>query len=178
MLSNNYRGGLTLVRGPSGYGKSQYALGYSRDDVCAHVEADMYMYNDKGEYQFEFNKLAEAHDWCYKTTEVYLRANFHVVVSNTFTRVWEMQRYYDLAQRLGVGFHVERMATKFQNDKGVPDEVVQRQEERMEDWPGEYFVVRKLHHRPGIDGDDDYSYWVQQSLPPDQYLKYKEEYNG
>ena len=55
-----------------------------------------------------------------------------VVVSNTFTRLWEMKPYKDAARKLGVEV-VERVMTgEWPNSHGVPADKVRQMRERFE----------------------------------------------
>jgi predicted kinase len=88
---------LFLLRGVPGAGKSTLAksLGGS------HMEADKY-FMDKGEYKFDPTKLKEAHAWCRNAVSVWMVNNTEkIVVSNTFTMEFEMQPYFDLAEKHG-----------------------------------------------------------------------------
>ena len=92
---------LVLLRGLPGAGKSTFAKMLVGDKDYCHKEADMFFVKN-GKYIFEPNKIREAHEWCQKTTEIFLNNGLSVVVSNTFTQRKEMQFYLDLAQSLNV----------------------------------------------------------------------------
>ena len=63
-----------------------------------------------------------------------------VYVSNTFTRVWEMQKYIDLANHHNAELVVYRCTGNFDNVHGVPSDKVQQMKERFEDCDGEIYV--------------------------------------
>lgn len=132
---------LTLIRGLPGSGKSSYAksivLGASQ--ITAHLEADMY-HMVRGVYQFDPNNVKAAHEWCFNATKVLLNSGVQVVVSNTFTMLWEMQRYLDLAQELGTWCVVYRCTGKYGNVHDVPADVLAKMAERFESYPGEWIV--------------------------------------
>lgn len=120
---------IVLIRGIPGSGKSTLAKtmkGY------VHVEADMYFINNDGEYQFDREKLKEAHEWCARFTESCVIDGYDVVVSNTFTRKWEMYAYFDIAERHGATVHVVTCNGSFDNVHGVPKEAVERMKARFE----------------------------------------------
>lgn len=132
---------LILIRGTSGSGKSTLARWYhQRYEDSVWLEADMYFQHDN-EYRFNPNKLRDAHDWCQTTARVLLQQGHDVIVSNTFTRIWEMQPYLDMAYGLGVPVTVYRMNQQFENTHGVPDEVVQKQHDRFEDYSEEVMAT-------------------------------------
>jgi predicted kinase len=97
---------LTLVRGLPGSGKSTFANTITNEfSVC---EADKFFYDKEGNYNFDTNKLSQAHKWCKEQVEVRMKDNQineqfypHIVVSNTFTKEWEMNEYFELAKQYG-----------------------------------------------------------------------------
>ena len=97
---------LTLVRGLPGSGKSTFANTITNEfSVC---EADKFFYDKEGNYNFDANKLSQAHKWCKEQVEIRMKDNQineqfypHIVVSNTFTKEWEMNEYFELAKQYG-----------------------------------------------------------------------------
>ena len=87
---------LFLLRGLPGAGKSTLAKSIGG----SHVEADMYFLNEQGDYNFDPAKLKDAHNWCRETAETAMkRGADKVIVSNTFTMEWEMDAYYEVAEK-------------------------------------------------------------------------------
>ena len=129
---------LILVRGVPGSGKTTYA----KTLVNYAIEADHYFVRIDGVYDFNPKLLKNAHDWCYNEVVEALRSDPEEIVSvaNTFTRVWEMQRYIDYAKANNIPFKVVRCQGSFQNIHGVPDKKVQEMLERFEDYEGEELV--------------------------------------
>lgn len=135
---------LILIRGTSGSGKSTLARWYyQRHEDSIHLEADMYFQHGE-DYKFDSTKLRDAHNWCQTTTRVMLQQGHDVIVANTFTRIWEMQPYIDMAYSLGVSLKVIRMDQQFDNTHNVPDEVVNKQRERFEDYNGEVLATTNM----------------------------------
>ena len=129
---------LILVRGLPGSGKSTFAnLICSEYSIC---EADKFFYDKEGNYNFDATKLREAHEWCRTEVEIRMKDNqlnpqFYpqIVVSNTFTQEWEMQAYFDLAEKYGYktfSIIVENRhgSTNIHN---CPEETVQRMKDRF-----------------------------------------------
>jgi len=121
---------LYLLRGIPGSGKSTLAKSLGG----CHVEADMYFMNDC-EYTFDPSKLSEAHQWCQNKTASYMHTNWpRVVVSNTFTQEWEMQAYYDLAEKYGYRVYSLIVENRHGgvNEHGVPANKVQHMKDRFQ----------------------------------------------
>lgn len=119
---------LVLIRGLPGSGKSTLA---KRMKEHKHLEADMFfMVGD--EYRYDPSKTKAAHEWCQKMTLMALAKGRNVVVSNTFTRHWEMQPYRDIAERLGVPIRFIVAEGNFKNIHGVPEDVIEKMKERWE----------------------------------------------
>ena len=127
---------LILVRGPSGSGKSTYA----KTLTGTHIETDDYWLRPDGEYDFNYKLLKQAHAWCREEVEYAMEFQVNVIVANTFTQLWEMQPYLDMAEENGYEVKVYRMTNQYGNTHGVPKDVVQKQTDRMEDYPGEVLV--------------------------------------
>lgn len=132
---------LILVRGVPGSGKSTYAKTLV-DWYNYLIEADHYFVRIDGVYDFNPKLLGNAHKWCYdETVNALQQARGEVVcVANTFTRIWEMQKYIDFAKATNTSFKVVRCTGEYQNVHGVPDSKVKQMLERFEDYEGEEFV--------------------------------------
>ena len=128
---------LILVRGIPGSGKSTFAKKNFPD--LPVIEADDYFYTD-GEYKFNPSEIKKAHEDCKYRTEQELKKGNSVVVANSFTQLWEMDAYLDLAYKYDTELHVYRLEGNFQNIHGVPEEAVKRMKDRFEDYPGEIRV--------------------------------------
>lgn len=90
---------LYLIRGLPGSGKSTFAQHLVPDFLVC--EADKFFITENG-YEFDPSKLSEAHTWCQKTVEAYMQNSEtfpKIAVANTFTRDWELNPYFDLADK-------------------------------------------------------------------------------
>jgi predicted kinase len=112
---------LTLIRGVPGSGKSTLAKEYS----AIHLEADMFFQKD-GVYDFDREKVRAAHEWCQRSVAHALNQGIDVVVANTFVKVWEIERYINIARKAGESWEVLEATGNYKNIHGVPDEVVER----------------------------------------------------
>jgi predicted kinase len=130
---------LVLLRGLPGSGKSSFAnLIWSSFVIC---EADQFFYDAEGNYNFDPSKLKEAHKYCRDKVESFMLDNqknpqFYpeIIVSNTFTREWEMEEYFKLAEKYGykvISLIVENRHNG-KNIHGVPDDKIQIMKDRFQ----------------------------------------------
>ncbi len=120
---------LFLLRGLPGSGKSTLAKSLGG----MHIEADQYfMY--EGKYEFDASKLKEAHAWCQNAVSVWMKSQDKIIVSNTFTQEWEMQPYYDLAEKYGYRVYSLIVENRHEgvNEHGVPQETLEKMKNRFE----------------------------------------------
>ena len=124
---------LTIVRGLPGSGKSTLAKSLTPGSPLRniHIETDQYWMRD-GEYKFDFNHLAEAHDWCRTRVREYLERDYHVVVSNTFTTQKEMRPYFEMAKELGIRPQVILCQGNFGNIHNVPVDTLSKMAARFQ----------------------------------------------
>lgn len=127
---------LILIRGIPGSGKSTLAKTYVEKGFN-HFEADQYFMKD-GEYLFNQKLLHEAHTQCFENTAHALKAGENTVVSNTFTRLFEMRNYIELAVDNQYKLSVIRCVGSFKNVHDVPDNVIEKMTERFELYRGEH----------------------------------------
>jgi hypothetical protein len=130
---------LTLVRGLPGSGKSTFANWIWNDySIC---EADKFFTDKEGNYNFDATKLSEAHNWCREQVEIRMKDNqanpqFYpeIVVSNTFTKEWEMEEYYKLAEKYGYKVFSIIVENRHGgvNQHGVPAEKLEQMKNRFE----------------------------------------------
>ena len=91
---------IILIRGLSGSGKSTLAdLIVGNDPNKGEVCADDFFVDEKGDYKFDFEKLKEAHAWCQQECLSMIEEGLDtIVVHNTFTRKWECDPYFKIAE--------------------------------------------------------------------------------
>src|SRR5438874_846702 len=117
---------LIIVRGLPGSGKTTYAKKLADALNCAHYEADQFFTDANGVYTFDFNKLTEAHDWCYDRVNDELEKDLDVVVSNTFTTLREIDHYVIDGSVRGYDVVIYQMTRYYGSIHDVPMETVQR----------------------------------------------------
>lgn len=130
---------LTLVRGLPGSGKSTYAKKLIERTDAQHFEADMFFERHPNGYEFNFKLLEAAHQWCYSRAVHELWCGNDVVVSNTFTKMWEMRQYLEIPLIVdNVQIQVVEMRTQFQNIHGLPEAKMEVMRARWEQLPEDF----------------------------------------
>lgn len=129
---------LILIRGLPGTGKSTRAK--KLEGFC-HVEADMFFTGEDGQYHFNQADLRDAHQWCRLETKRLLTTGSNVVVTNTFTQLWEMQPYLELAGDLKIKVVIIELNKMFNNIHNVPDYVLGNMRLR---WHDEELIMKTL----------------------------------
>lgn len=126
---------LILIRGLPGSGKSTLAKELlSFYQGSKNLEADMWFTDAKGDYHFQSKDIKFAHNWCQYNTKASLDDSDDavVIVSNTFTTLWEMEPYFKIAKDHGIVPIVYLAQNRFQNVHGVPEEVLKKMRDRFE----------------------------------------------
>ncbi len=119
---------LVLVRGLPGSGKSTIAKNLT--GWYHHLETDMFWMKD-GEYNFDVNRLHEAHMWCQNETRRLMTVGFSPVVSNTFTTKKELKPYFEIAKEFGIVPTVILCQNDWGNIHNVPEETLERMKARF-----------------------------------------------
>jgi predicted kinase len=131
-----------LIRGLSGSGKTTLATAIvsdlpSRASICV----DDFFVGDDGVYKFEADRLKEAHDWCVEETDLIAQEGYAiVVVHNTFTRKWEADPYFKIAEKHGYAVQVVSLYDSGFNDRalsercvhGISEKAIQAQRKRWD----------------------------------------------
>jgi len=120
---------LVLIRGLPGSGKSTMA---SAMTTHRHLEADMFFTDLNGAYLYDASKIKAAHEWCQTNAKWALDRGESVVVSNTFTRRFEMEPYFEIAKAFGIELRIIEATGNWPNVHGVPTEVVEKMRKRWE----------------------------------------------
>ena len=120
---------LILIRGPSGIGKSYYAnyhcekkIGEGQKAIVA--EADQFFLDKFSQYDFQPALLPQAHLWCQeKVRQAMLDKTDIIFVANTFSQLWELKPYVELALNYRYQIWIENM---FDNLTLNPEQLAQR----------------------------------------------------
>jgi len=123
---------LYCVRGVAGSGKSTFAKTLGGK----HYEADMYFIDPiSGEYKFDGSKIKLAHEWCQNRVEGDMVLNMDkIVVSNTFTQEWELEKYFELAKKYGYKVFTIIVENRHggTNVHNVPEDKIEQMKNRFE----------------------------------------------
>jgi len=138
---------LILVRGVSGAGKSTIGEMFDDGATTRILSTDDLFYVD-GEYKFDPSKLAEYHQAIIaKVESIMVEYNWkimdhdyswfpidRIVVCNTFTQMWEMEPYFNLAKKYDWRIHTIIVENMHGSDSihDVPADVIKSQKERFE----------------------------------------------
>lgn len=135
-IENNSRL-LILVRGLPGSGKTTIAKKFASIGF-RHEEADFFFQTKKG-YRFKKELLQKAHTRCLANTEKALKETGRCVVANTFTMLWEMLPYINLAENLGIPVAIVEATGNYRSVHNVPESTIQKMKERWQPAPTLYY---------------------------------------
>lgn len=129
---------LYLIRGVPGSGKSTIAeelsVCFNKSNIpTGHVEADMYFYDDYGNYNFDASKLKQAHENCQNVTRMILKNGYNAIVSNTSTTEKEVEVYRKIAEEYNANFVSIIVENRHggKNVHNVPEEKIQQMKQRF-----------------------------------------------
>jgi predicted kinase len=120
---------LVIMRGIPGAGKSTVSNILSEDNYYPVFSADDFFTAEDGTYNFDANKLHDAHKQCFSNTEYAL--NFgakKVFVANTFTTEKEIKPYKELAEKYNYRFVSLIVENRHGNESihNVPSETIDK----------------------------------------------------
>lgn len=156
---------LIIVRGLPGSGKSVLAKKIAGEFSYRHYEADMFFVDRDGNYNFNPANRAEAHTWCQRLTYESLKHKQSVVVSNSFTQIWEMDVYLMIAEALQVEVEIVEMSTMYKNIHNVPEHILEKMKDNWQEFPTEH----TFYHVPRvIDSKQMYEEIFKQTMAEQQ----------
>lgn len=119
---------IIFIRGLPGTGKSTLAKKLSSKFKTKHFEADQYMVNDEGEYDFNPSRLFEVHRSCLNDGMKHLKKNDTVIFSNTFVTTKDFKSYVNYIEKHHPDANIEihEPAYKGTSIHGVPKETLDR----------------------------------------------------
>jgi len=136
---------LILIRGISGSGKSTLAM---KMQGFEHFEADMFFMKG-GKYCYEPSRIKDAHAWCQISTLKALNSGADVVVSNTFTCIWEMKPYLEM------GYPVQIIEAKgeWKSIHNIPEHAIKRMQQHWQELTPEMHQMYKTERSINLKGE-------------------------
>jgi len=124
---------LCLIRGASGAGKTSLANAITPPGVVISAD-DFFINKESGKYEFDMNKISQAHHYCQTTTKSHMINKIErIYVANTFTNEWEMAAYFDLAKKYKYKIFTVIVENRHSgiNVHDVPEKTLQKQKSRF-----------------------------------------------
>ena len=98
---------MIIIRGLPGSGKSTKGLMMvDNGEADELIEADQFFVEPDGTYNYDGDKIREAHNDCRQRTSQGLSDGKNIVVANTFVYRWQMQPYLDYCRENGINVKV------------------------------------------------------------------------
>jgi predicted kinase len=138
MKTKKFTGDLILLRGIPGSGKTtlgQLILQLPSNETPDVISADDYFLDENGDYKFDVSKLKEAHNECeVRCANKMKLETSRIVVANTFTQEWEMEKYYEMAERYNYRVHTVIVENRHgsKNVHGVRENKLQEMKNRFD----------------------------------------------
>lgn len=124
---------LYVIRGVSGSGKSTFAKKLAEALQICYFEADMYHYDEEGNYNWKPSTVAASHAWCRNMVIEELGKGKSVIVANTTTTEKELAPYLAIAEEMCCNVVSLIVENRHGNDSihDVPQEIRERQAQRL-----------------------------------------------
>lgn len=125
---------LIILQGVPGSGKSTFAKLITTRFGGVSSEADEW-FEKYNHGKFDPTLLGKAHQWCKDEVREALKHHNLVVVANTNTQNREVEPYLEMAnERVDCDFCVLRLMNRFKSIHNVPEETINRMEERLKNY--------------------------------------------
>lgn len=124
-----------IIRALPGSGKSEFAKLLAGGDVSKICEADQFMVNKDGEYDFNPKRLGYCHNQCMEKFKDLIHCGEPlIVVSNTSTTEREFKAYKEYAETNGYRVTVVVVENRHGNKSvhDVPEEAMGKMRERFQ----------------------------------------------
>lgn len=134
---------LVIIRGLPGSGKT--TITKTQFPNFVNYEADMFFIDESGNYAFDKTRLQDAHNWCIESARKALSEGKDVVVSNTFTRLYEIQPYVNMAIEFNIPLQVICANGNYKNTHNVPEAFIDIMKSRWQNIPTGVFDPEYLY---------------------------------
>ena len=137
-MEKEWVGDIILLRGLPGAGKTTLAeviLHSNQGTKPDIISADNYFTDDKGVYHFDASKIKEAHINCQQICADRMKLEFSkIVIANTFTEEWEMEPYFEMAERYKYRIHTLIVENRHdsKNIHNVPEDKLKQMKNRFQ----------------------------------------------
>ena len=125
---------LFLIRGLPGSGKTSM-VHQLIDFADTYVASDDFMVNANGEYAYDKDRQPEVHGKCLDTVEESMKKGVHrIFVHNTFTELWELEKYAMLAKNYNYNVHyiIKENRHNGISEHDVPPETLSKMQNNLE----------------------------------------------
>lgn len=134
---------LILLRGAPGSGKSTLADKLKEKFGYSVRENDNFFLDKDGNYKFKLKFHNFAKEVCLKDTYEDIFRGMSVVVSNTFTKLDELDPYIEIANRHNIKLNIIEMKLSYDNIHNVPNDIVRSKIESFESFSGAQEVISR-----------------------------------
>lgn len=122
-----------IIRGIPGSGKSTLADELGRSMNARICSADEY-HTDNGIYRWKADNVPAAHAWCFDIAKYAMECGQSVIIDNTNTSEWEVEKYRDLALSFDYQVFVLVVENRHEgkNVHNVPEATLDKMRERLQ----------------------------------------------
>lgn len=124
---------LYIIRGIPGTGKTTLANQLTEGDDGIRHSADDFFYNEDGEYQFDKERLPEAHQSCQWRVKKSMQDEIgRIAVDNTNIELWQVAPYLNMALDYGYTPVIIKCETNFGSIHDVPVSTIEDMREKYQ----------------------------------------------
>jgi predicted kinase len=123
---------LYILQGIAGAGKSTLAKKMIAEGKAdEYWEADMFMVDENGNYNFNLKKLGHCHNMCGMKVNLAMSRGLNVIQANTNLRRQDIDNYIDDAKDYGYNVVIIKLFTDYGSIHNVPQDTLVTMKRRM-----------------------------------------------